>query len=56
MSARGVGNIHFINGIMNKYLYNIKNTKSIKMGMPNVYMFQQDNNSTDTLLSLTGNG
>ena len=50
ISARGVGNIHFIDGIMVKYVYNDipkKNVKqsTIKMGMSYVYMFQQENNS-----------
>ena len=50
ISARGVENIHSIDGIMVKYVYNDilkKNIKqsSIKMGISYVYMFQQDNNS-----------
>ena len=50
ISARGVGNIHFIDGIMVKYVYNDvlkKNVKqsTIKMGISYVYMFQQENNS-----------
>ena len=50
ISARGVGNIHFIDGIMDKYVYSDilkKNVKqsTIKMGIPYVYMFQQENNS-----------
>jgi len=45
ISARGVGNMHSIDGIMVKYVYNDilkKNVKqsSIKMGMPYVYMSQ----------------
>jgi len=45
ISARGVGNIHFIVGIMVKYVYNdiLKNNvkqSTIKMGMSYVYMFQ----------------
>ena len=52
-SARGVGYIHFIDGIIVKYVYNDilkKNVKqsTIKIGMPNVYMFQQDNDSKHT--------
>ena len=50
ISARGVDNIHFMDGIMDKYVYSdilMKNVKqsTIKMGMPNAYMFQQDNDS-----------
>ena len=53
ISARGVGNIHFIDGTMDKYVYNDiqkKNVKqiAIKMGMLNVHTFQQDNNSKHT--------
>ena len=48
MSARGVGNIHFINGIRDKcndiLKKNVKQS-AIKMGMPNIYMIQQDKNS-----------
>jgi hypothetical protein len=49
-SAIGVGNIHFFDGIMVKYVYNDilkKNVKqsTIKMGMSYVYMFQRENNS-----------
>jgi hypothetical protein len=48
-----VGNIHFIDGIMVKYVYNDilkKNVKqsTIEMGMSYVYMFQQENNSKHT--------
>jgi hypothetical protein len=50
ISARGEGNIHFIDGIMVKYVYNDilkKDAKeiTIKMGMSYVYMFQQENSS-----------
>ena len=50
ISARGVGNIHFIDDIMVKYVHNDiqeKNVKrsTIKMEMPYVYMFLQENNS-----------
>jgi hypothetical protein len=50
ISARELGNIHFIDGIMDKYVYNgilKKNVKeiTIKMGMPYVYMFQQNKNT-----------
>jgi hypothetical protein len=50
ISARGVDKIHSIDGIMGKYVHNDilkKNGKqsTIKMKMPYVYMFQQENNS-----------
>jgi hypothetical protein len=50
ISAREVSKIHFIDGIMDKYVYNDilkKNVKesTIKIGMSYVYMFQQENNS-----------
>ena len=50
ISASGMGNIHFIDGIMAKYVHNNilkKNVKqsTIKMGMSYVYMFQQENSS-----------
>ena len=45
-----MGNIHFIDGIMVKYVYNVilkKNVKqsAMKMGMSYGYIFQQENNS-----------
>ena len=53
LSARGVDNIHSIDGIMVKYVHNDilkKNGKqsTIKMGMSYFYMFQQENNSKHT--------
>jgi len=48
MSAAGVGNLHFIEGIMNHVMYidilkqNLRSS-SIKMGMGNQFIFQQDN-------------
>ena len=55
ISARGVGNIHSIDGIVDKYVYNDilkKNIKvsAIKMGMPNVYKFHRTT-IANTLLS-----
>ena len=55
ISARGVDNIHFIDGIMVKYVHNDilkKNVKecTIKIGMSYVYMFQQKT-IANTLLS-----
>jgi hypothetical protein len=48
ISARGVDNIHSIDGIMVKYndilMKNVKQS-TIKMGMSYVYMFQQENNN-----------
>ena len=50
ISARGVGNIHFVDGIMVKYVYkdilkkNVKQS-TINMGMSCFYMLQQENNS-----------
>ena len=54
ISARGVDNIHSIDGIMVKYVHNDilkKNVKQsiIKTGMSYIYMFQQENNSKHTL-------
>lgn len=48
MSANGVGNLHFINGIMNQYIYIdlLKNNllqSAEKMGLSGNFVFQQDN-------------
>ena len=50
ISVRGVDNIHFIDSIMDNYVYNDilkKNFKqnTYKMGISHVYMFQQENNT-----------
>ena len=48
MNATGVGNLHFIEGIMNHLMYidilkqNLRSS-AIKMGMGNQFIFQQDN-------------
>ena len=48
MSAVDVGNLHFIEGIMNHVMYihilkqNLRST-AIKKGMGNQFIFQQDN-------------
>ena len=53
MSGKGVGTIQFIDGTMDKHVYNniLKNNvkqSALKMGMPANYMFQQDNDSKHT--------
>jgi hypothetical protein len=48
LSAASVGNLHFIEGIMNHVMYidilkqNIRSS-AVKMGMENRFIFQQDN-------------
>lgn len=53
MSSKGVGTIHFIDGIMNQWVYNDILKKNIKqsaekMGMSASYAFQQDNDPKHT--------
>ena len=54
MSGRGVGNIHFIGGIMDKYVYNDIQKKNVKMPSRCEYQMLVCSNRTtiaDILLS-----
>ncbi|VVC42120.1 Ribonuclease H-like domain [Cinara cedri] len=54
MNAQGVGNLHFIDGIMNQYIYlNILKTNlaasAEKMGIKDDFIFTQDNDPKHTV-------
>lgn len=56
MSANGVGNLEFINGIMNQYVYidimkrNLKSSAQ-KLNLPSDFYFQHDNDPKHTALN-----
>lgn len=56
MAASGVGSMHFIDGIMDQYLYidilkeNLRNSVE-KLQLPDRYVFQQDNDPKHTALN-----